>query len=177
MAAFALVIGVAGTAISAIAQANALRGQARARQVEGEQELLSQKRQLRQELGQAAVDVGASGLLGGSFANVFESQAIEDAEFLGRIKQRTDFDVSNLKRQATVTLITGLIGAGAQAVAGGAQVKAGQARIASAERQRVAFLRANPNSRLRPGRNIFGANTGSIARKGQLRRGSTAFFI
>ena len=102
-----MVIGAAGTAISAIAQANALRGQARARQVEGEQELLSQKRQLRQELGLSAASVGASGLFGGSFADVFESQAIEDAEFLGRIKQRTDFDVASLKRQATVTLVTG----------------------------------------------------------------------
>lgn len=179
----AAVAGAVGTAISAIAQANALRGQARARQIEGEQELLSSKRQLRQELGQAAVNVGASGLLGGSFADVFESQAILDAEFLGQIKQRTDFDVASLKRAATTTLVTGLIGAGAQAAVGAAGAKAGQARIASAEAQRVSVLRANPNSRLRPGRNIFGSNSGSIARKSglstrdfQLRRARTATF-
>ena len=174
-----LVIGAAGTAISAIAQANALRGQARARQVEGEQELLSQKRQLRQELGQAAVSVGASGLLGGSFANVFESQAIEDAEFLGRIKQRTDFDVSNLKRQATVTLITGLIGAGAQAAKGGAKIADRKAFIKAQEKEsrRIAVER----DRLRrEGRtdvnNIFATGRSSIALPAP-RRGSTAFFI
>lgn len=147
----AVVIGAAGTAISAIAQANALRGQAEARKVEGEQELLSSKRQLRQELGQAAVGVGASGLLGSSFAGVFESQAIEDAEFLGRIKQRTDFDVANLKRQAKVTLITGLIGAASQAAGGVAGVKTGQAQLGSA--QRLADLQAAANAAQR--RNIF----------------------
>ena len=128
-----VVIGAAGTAISAITQANALRGQARARQIEGEQELLSSKRQLRQELGQAAVSVGASGLLGSSFANVFESQAIEDAEFLGRIKQRTDFDVANLKRQATITLITGLTSAAASAAGGIAGARLDQAQLKAAE--------------------------------------------
>ena len=159
-----VVIGAAGTAISAIAQANALRGQARARQVEGEQELLSQKRQLRQELGLSAVSVGASGLFGGSFADVFESQAIEDAEFLGRIKQRTDFDVANLKRQATVTLVTGLLGAGAQAAGGVAGVKAGKTRVEAAER--AAARSANVFSTAR-------SRSGQIAP----RRGSTAFFI
>ena len=129
----AVVIGAAGTAISAIAQANALRGQAKARQIEGEQELLSSRRQLRQELGQAAVSVGASGLLGSSFANVFESQAIEDAEFLGRIKQRTDFDVANLKRQAKITLVTGLISAGAQGVGEVAEAKFRQAQLDAAK--------------------------------------------
>lgn len=170
----AAVVGAAGTAVSAIAQANALRGQARARQVEGEQELLSQKRRLRQELGLAAVQVGASGLLGGSFSEVFESQAIEDAEFLGRIKQRTDFDVANLKRQSKIVLATGLIGAGAQAAGGVAGARADQARIDALETQRVALLRANPNSRVLPGRNIFGSNTGSVTRK--LRRSRTASF-
>ena len=120
MAAFAafipVLIGAAGQAVSSIAQANALRGEASARQTEGDQALLSAKRVLRQELGEDAVRVGASGLLGGSFAGVFESQAIEDAEFLGRMKQRTDFDVSNLKQQSKLTLITGLIGAGVQHV-------------------------------------------------------------
>ena len=146
-----VVIAAAGTAISAIAQANALRGQARARQVEGEQELSSSRRLLRQELGQAAVDVGASGLLGSSFASVFESQAIEDAEFLGRIKQRTDFDVANLKRQAKITLITGLISAGASAAGGIAGAKTNQALLAAA--QRAADLQTAANARAR--RNIF----------------------
>lgn len=128
-----IVIGTAGI-ISSIAQASALRGQAKARQVEGQQELLSARRQLRQELGQAAVEVGASGLLGSSFANVFESQAIEDAEFLGRIKQRTDFDVANLKRQAKVTLITGLIGAGVFSAVGIAKARLNKAQLQAAER-------------------------------------------
>lgn len=130
----AVVIGVAGQAISAISQANALRGEARTRKIEGEQELLSSKRLLRQELGQAAVAVGASGLLGSSFANVFESQAIEDTEFLGRIKQRTDFDVENLKRQAKITLVTGLLKAGAQGVGGVARAKLNQAQLDAAKR-------------------------------------------
>lgn len=155
----ATVIGAAGTAISSIAQANALRGQAKARQIEGEQELLSQKRRLRQELGLAAVRVGASGLLGGSFSEVFESQAIEDAEFLGRIKQRTDFDVANLKRQSRIVLATGLIGAGAQAGVGIAGAKATQANIAAAEERR----------------NIFASNISTSPF--QLRRARTATFF
>ena len=170
-----IVIGAAGTAISAIAQANALRGQARARQVEGEQELLSQKRQLRQELGLSAASVGASGLFGGSFADVFESQAIEDAEFLGRIKQRTDFDVANLKRQATVTLVTGLLGAAGQAGKGVAGAKADKARVEAAERAALRDTIARESQRRKKG-NVF--STGE--HKGGLlapRRGSTAFFI
>jgi hypothetical protein len=152
-----VVIAAAGTAISAIAQANALRGQARARQVEGEQELLSSRRQLRQELGQAAVDVGASGLLGSSFANVFESQAIEDAEFLGRIKQRTDFDVASLKRQATITLVTGLISAGAGAAGGIAQARTDKATLEAAERATARQATQRAAARKRFG-NIFGSS-------------------
>lgn len=125
----AAVIGGAGMAISAISQAGALRGQAKARQIEGEQELQSARRQLRQELGLLAVGIGGSGLLGSSFSNVFESQIIEDAEFLGRIKQRTDFDVANLKRQARITMVTGLITAGAATTGGLAGAKADQARL------------------------------------------------
>lgn len=162
----AAAIGAASSAISAISQANALRGQARARQVEGEQELLSQKRQLRQELGLSAVSVGASGLLGGSFADVFESQAIEDAEFLGRIKQRTDFDVANLKSQARSTLITGFIGASAQAAGGIAGAKAQQAQVEALKEQRTALL------------NVFESNKRpATSSRVNLRRGSTAFFI
>lgn len=134
LAVAAIVAATAGKAISAIAQANALRGEAEARGVEGAQELLSAKRQLRQELGQAAVGAGASGLLGSSFANVFESQAIEDAEFLGQIQQRTSFDVANLKRAARVTLVTGLLGAGATAAGGIAGAKADKARVEAAQR-------------------------------------------
>lgn len=152
----AIVLAI-GATLSTIAQANALRGQARARQVEGEQELSTRKRQLRQELGLSSVSAGASGLLGSSFSDVFESQAIEDAEFLGRIKQRTDFDVANLERQATVTLITGLIGAAGQALGGISSAKGQQARVASLEAQRTALLRATPESRLVPGGNIFGS--------------------
>lgn len=170
------VIGAAGTAISAISKANALRAQARARQIEGEQELLSSKRLLRQELGEQAVAAGASGLLGSSFAGVFESQAIEDAEFLGRIKQRTDFDVANLKRQSKLTLITGAIGVGAQAAGGVARVRGQEARVAAAEEQRVALLRASPGSRLVPGGNIFGAKGGSTS-PFKLRRARTATFV
>lgn len=130
----AVVVTAAAQAMSAIAQSNALRGQARARQIEGEQDLLASKRQLRQELGEAAVSAGASGLLGSSFAGVFESQAILDAEFLGQIKQRTDFDVENLKRAAKVTLITGLVGAAASAAGGIAGAKGSAATLASARR-------------------------------------------
>ncbi len=169
----AAVVGAAGTAISSIAQANALRGQARARQVEGDQELLSQKRQLRQELGLSAVEVGASGLFGGSFANVFESQAILDADFLGQIKQRTDFDVANLKSQSRLTLITGLIGAGTQVAGGVGQFKSIKAQEEFLNNQRTSLLRANPNSRVVPGGNIFGRRGGTSPAR--LRR--TATFI
>lgn len=123
----AAVVGTVGTVISTISQANALRSQADARRIEGEQQLSTTKKQLRQELGQAAVGVGASGLFGSSFFNVFESQAIEDAIFLGRIKQRTDFDVANLKQQARNTMVSGLISAGtglAGGIAGAKGVKA-----------------------------------------------------
>lgn len=128
----AIAATAAGQAVSAIAQSNALRGQARARQIEGEQDLLASRRQLRQELGEAAVSAGASGLLGSSFTGVFESQAILDAEFLGQIKQRTDFDVANLKQQAKVTLITGLVGAAASAAGGIAGAKGDQAVLEAA---------------------------------------------
>lgn len=132
LAIVAIVATAAGQAVSAIAQSNALRGQARARQIEGEQDLLASRRQLRQELGEAAVSAGASGLLGSSFTGVFESQAILDAEFLGQIKQRTDFDVANLKQQAKVTLITGLVGAAASAAGGIAGAKGDAARLDAA---------------------------------------------
>lgn len=132
----AAVVSGAGMAISAISQAGALRGQAKARQIEGDQELQQARRQLRQELGLLAVGAGGSGLLGSSFANVFESQAIEDAEFLGRIKQRTDFDVANLKRQARVTMVTGLVSAGAATAGGLAGAKADQARLDALQESR-----------------------------------------
>lgn len=166
----AVVLVAVGSAISAIAKANALRAEARARQIEGEQELLSSRRQLRQELGQAAVSVGASGLLGSSFANVFQSQAIEDAEFLGRIKQRTDFDVASLRKASKVALITGLIGAGAQAFGGIAGVRQGQGQVAFAERQatRQAIARGRQ-------RNIFA--TTSPAGKSPFRISTKATFF
>lgn len=156
----AAVVGAAGTAISSIAQANALRSQASARQVEGEQELLSQKRRLRQELGLSAVEAGASGFLGGSFANVFESQAILDAEFLGQIKQRTDFDVANLKQQSRTTLITGLIGAGAQAAGGIAKFKGVKAQEEFLNRQtQRAFVERERQRRTQSSGSVF--STGS----------------
>ena len=173
----AVVVGAAGTAISAIAQASALRGEAEARKVEGEQELLSSRRLLRQELGQAAVRVGASGLLGSSFASVFESQAIEDAEFLGRIKQRTDFDVANLKRQAKITLITGLISAGAEGVSGVAGVKADQARLAAAQRAVDLQAAANVKSRAKPRGNIFSTVSSAGAARFGLRIPQRATFF
>ena len=173
------IVGIAlaavGGIVSSISKANALRSEAELRQIEGKQELLSQKRQLRQELGQSAVASGASGLFGGSFADVFESQAIEDAEFLGRIKQRTDFDVASLKRQATVTLVTGLLGAAGQAGKGVAGAKADKARVEAAERAALRDASARADQRSVKG-NVF--STGK--HKGGLlapRRGSTAFFI
>lgn len=169
----AIVVGSAGIAINAIASANALRGQAKAREIEGEQDLLASRRQLRQELGQDAVSAGASGLLGSSFVNVFESQAILDAEFLGQIKQRTDFDVENLKRQAKVTLITGLTSAAATAAGGVAGAQADKAALGAAEREAARQSAARSAATRTPG-NIFGS---FLNRATQPRRARTATFF
>lgn len=164
----ATVIAGAGQAISAISSANAQRADARARQIEGDQELLTQRRLLRQELGQAAVGVGASGLLGSSFADVFESQAIIDSEFLGRIKQRTDFDVANLKASARSTLATGLIGAGASAVGGVAQARGIQERVGAAGREAARKIPSRGN--------IFSKGGGDPLGLGPRRARTATFF-
>lgn len=160
----AAVVAAAGKAMSAIAQSNALRGQARAREIEGEQDLLASRRQLRQELGQQAVEAGASGLLGSSFNDVFESQAILDAEFLGQIKQRTDFDVENLKRQAKVTLTTGLIGAAASAAGGIAGAKGSSAALGAAGREAGRQEDARAAASRPPPTGVFRSFLGEVSR-------------
>lgn len=164
----ATVIGAAGTAISAITTANQQRSAAKARQVQGEQDLAAQKTLLRRQLGEAAVSASASGLLGGSFDAVFTSQAIADANFLGQIKQRTDFEVKSLKNAAKSTLLTGAIGAGTQLAGGIAGARQAKEGIASARAARERFLKARPGSRLRPGTNPFGPNRGTSGTQAQL---------
>lgn len=135
LAIVAVVAGAVGGVLSSISKANALRSEAAARRVEGEQELLIAKRQLRQELGQQAVEAGGSGLLGASFAGVFESQAILDAELLGQIQQRTEFDVANLKRLASATMFIGITSAGQAAAQGIGEARGRRAAVESARRR------------------------------------------
>lgn len=107
MAQFAPLIAAAGAAVGAISQSQALRGQASARKEQGRQELEDARRQVRRDVGLGAVEAGASGLLTESFTSVFESQALEDAEFLGRIRQQTEFEVDQLRQAAKNALIKG----------------------------------------------------------------------
>lgn len=150
-------LAAAGEAIGAISQSNAFRGQADARREQGRQELDIARRQLRRDVGQQAVEAAASGLLTSSFANVFDSQAIEDAQFLGRIRQQTEFEVENLRRQSTSALIGGAFGAGTSLLAGFAQKQAQEAAVRLTKK-------ANPGGGLRPGRNPFGPNLGTFSR-------------
>lgn len=162
-----MILGVVGELVTGITQSNQLRSQAKARKVARDQELAAQKSLLRKELGKSAVSASASGLLGGSFEQVFTAQAIADANFLGQIKQRADFEIDSLKNAAKGSLISGLFLAGTGAVKSfaGAQQNATQANAASAQRRQL--LQANPNSRLKPGRNPFGPNTGRSGTQAQ----------
>lgn len=150
-------VKAAGQAIGAISQSNALRAQADARKAQGRQELDLARRQLRRDIGQQAVEAAASGLRTSSFTNVFDSQAIEDAQFLGRIRQQTAFDTQNLRRQATSELIGGAFDVGTSLLAGFGQQQAQKAAVRAAKK-------ATPGARLRPGRNIFGPNRGTVSR-------------
>lgn len=175
------IVGIAlaavGGIVSSISKANALRSEAELRQIEGNQELLSQKRQLRQELGLSAVSAGASGLFGGSFADVFESQAIEDARFLGIIKQRTDFDVASLRQQAKSTLITGIFLAGTNTVISGARFSQSKDEAAAARRSAsISSAGRDVQRRGQSSGNVFSTGRSATGFTG-LRRGSTAFFI
>lgn len=159
MAIAAAVIAVVGAVVSAVNESNALRAQAAARKIEGEQELELNKRQLRRELGQQVVSVGASGLLGGSFAEVFDTQAIEDSRFLGIIVQRANQDISNLRAQARNALISGGFGAASSAFGGASSARSQNQQVRTAEAQRRSVLRANRGSRLRPSAQpFFGPN-------------------
>lgn len=160
MAYVAVIAAVVGTLVSTMSQANALRSQAKARKIEGEQELLATKRQFRQELGRDVASVGASGLLGSSFENVFESQAILDSEFLGQIQQRTDFDVESLRRQANSTIVTGLISAVGKAAGGTSDIKNEQQRVEFARRERERARTERAGQRRVSG-NIFSTGTGT----------------
>lgn len=171
LAIVAAVVAAAGEIVSSIANSNALRSQAKARKEEGAQALLSSKRQLDQELGQSLVGAGASGLLGSSFAGVFDSQAIEDAEFLGRIKQRTDFDVASLKQQARQTLLTGIFLAGSGASKSLIGAKSGQEQVGAARRE------AGRQGEARAGqRNIFKSGATGVGAFGQRLPSSAVFF-
>lgn len=164
----ATIIGAAGTAISAVTTANQQRSAAKARQVQGEQELSAQKTLLRRQMGEAAVSASASGLLGGSFDQVFTAQATADANFLGQMQQRTDFEVKSLKNAAKSTLLTGFIGAGAELAGGIAKHKLGKQEKEAADKARRDKLKLTPGSRLRPGRNPFGPNEGTSGTQAQL---------
>lgn len=161
MAVAALIAVAAGQAIQAIAQANQLRAQADIAEEEGRQELLLAKRQVRREFGQSAVEAGAAGVQLASFQPVFTSQAIEDAEFLGRIQQATEIEVESLRRSARATLLTGLVQAGATAIGGAAAIRTERAQLKAAKEQRRSILMAHPGGRLFPGGNIFGAGRGT----------------
>ena len=136
------IIAGGGAIFSGISQSNALRSQAAARKEQGRQELELTSRQFRQEAGVQAVQAGASGLLTSSFTDVFDSQAILDAEALSSIRQSTEFDVEALRRESKGTLIGGVL-QGATAIGGGVATKKAQA---TARRQ---ALKATPGGRLR----------------------------
>lgn len=163
MAVAAAVIAAVGITVSAITKANEQRSQAKARQVAGDQDLSAQKSLLRRQLGESAVSASASGLLGGSFDSVFTSQAIADAQFLGQIQQRTDFEVKSLKNAARSTLLVGFLSAAstvAGGVAGGKQAGA-QADAASRQGSKMSAVRTGQPSR---GVNIFGSGRAPGAR-------------
>jgi len=125
----AAAVGV-GQAVSAVAQSNALRTQAKQEKASGKRLLAQQTAMTRRESGQFAVDAFSSGLTGGSFGDVFTSQELEDAEFLGSIKQDTQNRVDNLRQASKNTLIVGLTKAAASTFQGVAGVKANQAALA-----------------------------------------------
>ena len=159
------IVGVVAAAVggiaSAAAQSSALRRQASQRKLEGEQELLAARRRVRQELGQDLVAAGGSGLLGSSFDDVFQSQAILDAEFLSQIKQRTDFDVSALKSQAKNTLLVGVLSAGASAFSGIAGARQGAAQLKATRDLQSRISSANAAQRSpTTGGNIFQKTSG-----------------
>lgn len=124
MSAAGLAVGaqVAGTAISAISQSQALRGQAAARKEQGRQEFESARQQVRRDIGLQATEVASSGLLTKSFDQFFDAQAIDDAEFLSSIRQQTEFDVDNLRQASKNALIGGAFGAGASLLGGKAEI-------------------------------------------------------
>ncbi len=110
-------------------------------------------------MGAQAVSASGSGLLTGSFSEVFDSQAIEDSEFLGRIQQRANQDITNLRAQAKSTLIAGAFSTVSQLAGGIGSARAGSQATAAAETQRRSILRANPGGRLRPrAQPFFGPN-------------------
>lgn len=152
MAAFAAVLAkplvaagiqAAGQLIQAGSQASALRRQAGARIEAGERDLAVAGRQVRRDIGQQAVEAAASGLLTTSFTDVFDSQAIEDANFLGSIRQQIEFDVENLRRQKRTALIGGAIGAGTAIIGGFIQKAAQEKALDTASRQ---ARRLSPNT-------------------------------
>ncbi len=164
-------VQAAGQAIGAISQSNALRAQADARKTQGRQELQLARRQLRRDIGQQAVEAAGSGLRSSSFTNVFDSQAIEDAQFLGRIRQQTAFDTQNLRRQSTSALIGGAFDVGTSLLAGFGQKQAQAASLAAAKKSAAAssaaitkaVKKATPG-RLVRGKNPFGPNFGVFSR-------------
>ncbi len=161
LATAAIAINALGIIIGGVSQANALRAQASQRSREGERELEHEKRRLRREFGQQAVEAGASGLLGESFTSVFDAQAIEDAQFLTSIKQRTSNEVAALRSAATGTLIKTGIGAGSSLLSGFAGMRQAQRQAKGASDLRRAILQSTAEARILPGRNIFGAGRGT----------------
>lgn len=127
MAMAAVIAAGVGQVVSTIAESSALRSEARQEQKSGDRLLRKQTAATRRDRGQFAVDAFASGLTGGSFGDVFTAQEIEDAEFLGSIKQDTQNRVDNLRRQATGGLIVGLSLAAATTFQGIAGIKAARA--------------------------------------------------
>lgn len=125
MAMAAPILEAAGAMISGITKFNELQSQRRARQEQGAQELASQKALLRRQQGEQIVGAFSSGLTGGSFGEVFTAQAVEDAQFLGRIAQRTEFEQKSLKHAAQSTLFGSFIEAGSSLLTMGMGGKGG----------------------------------------------------
>lgn len=153
----AQILQVVGAVVGAVSQSNALRAQAIMREREGKTERGIASRQFRRDIGQQAVEAAGTGLLTGSFNQIFEQQAIEDARFLGRMRQQTAFEVGNLRKESANALVGGAFSAVSGGLGGFGQQKAQSASVRSAKQ-------ATPGARLRPGRNPFGPNRGTFSR-------------
>lgn len=134
MAVAAAVVAVVGAVVSTIAETQGIQAQAKARAKTGERELGVARRQTRRDIGAQAVQAGGTGLLGASFTDVFDTQAIEDANFLGGIRQQIEFDIEALDREQKSAAVSGVFKAISAGLGGAGQAQGQKAAVASANR-------------------------------------------